>query len=641
MRRLDLDPSLDAATEFLAPFTSTGVLGHADVHVAAAVARLVPEIDPDVLLAVAMAVRVTRLGHVCLEIDDPTGSIIEVINDPGLDVDDGAESADLIRSFDDLPWPAPDRWRESLQRSSAVSPPTELLSANPPSPTPPLVFDGNRVYLERYWRFEQTVAADLLGRAGDLVGGEGDSAGAEALLEQLFPPGDPFTDAIQRRAVEVALRRRLVVIGGGPGTGKTSTIAKLLAVIEGLALGRADATLPEIALAAPTGKAAARMTEAIQTAAANIPGLDDEVRTLLSELRASTIHRLLGSTGGLRFRRDADSLLTADVVVIDEASMISLPLMARLLDAISPDARLILLGDPNQLASIEAGAVLGDIVSGALPAGDVARLLTENVVLLERVFRVDAGAEAIKELASAINSGEPDAVIEQLERGGGVVRWIQPDNTAALDQLRSELLDNAVAVVRAATAGDIEVAFERMLELKVLAATRRGDFGVDYWRREIETAIAKHVRSVKLSDRWYIGRPVLVTANDRIAKLNNGDTGLVVARTDDGAVVDGRVIAVGSSGGEIREMQPSQLSASETWWSMTIHKSQGSEFGHTVVSLPKNPSPIVTRELLYTAVTRARSRVTIVAGRDVLSEAVTRRVARASGLADHLGRPET
>ena len=378
------------------------------------------------------------------------------------------------------------------------------------------------------------------------------------------------------------------------------------------------------------------MTEAIQQAAASTAGLNDEVRSTLGELQASTIHRLLGSMGGLSFRHDRRAPLTADVVVIDEASMISLPLMARLLDAVGPDARLVLLGDPNQLASIEAGAVLGDIVKGAttVPADPAAGKppLAANVVLLDRVFRVDEGASAITRLASTINAGDASAVFDVLAAGGDVVRWIRPDDVPALDELRRELASNGAAIVRAALAGNAEEGLARLLDVKVLAATRRGPFGVDDWRQGIERAVSARVPRLRTGARWYVGRPVLVTSNDRINALNNGDTGLVVA--------DGTV-ALGSSGVAPRFLQPSQVASSETWWSMTIHKSQGSEFDHAVVSLPSRQSPIVTRELLYTAVTRSRSRVTVIATPEILRDAIERRITRASGLADRLAAGST
>ncbi len=617
----------------LAPFVDAGVFGHADVHVAGAIARLVPESDPWVILAAAMAARVTRLGHVCLLLDDPVGSIIdgvEAADDPDAPFDDPHdENPDPLSA---LTWPEPAAWAERLAASPAACTPHDL-AAGPPAPVPPLVLDGNRLYLERYWQFETTVADDLLDRSTGIVEhAEASATLSDLTVARLFRAADPMTDPLQRQAVEAALRHRLVVIGGGPGTGKTTTIAKVLAAVDDIARSLGDERGPlEIALAAPTGKAAARMTEAIQQAAVHITGLDDAVRTTLGKLQASTIHRLLGSRGGLSFRHDRHFPLTADVVVIDEASMISLPLMARLLDAVRPDARLVLLGDPNQLASIEAGAVLGDIVKGATmaPTDPTAEPppLRSNVVLLERVFRVDEGAGAITRLASTINSGDADDVLDVLSAGGNIVRWIHPDDPAAIQALVDECASNAAAVVRAAFDGDAEEGLARLLDLKVLAATHRGQFGVDDWRQRIETAASALVPRLRTGARWYVGRPVLVTSNDRINGLNNGDTGLVVA--------DGTV-ALGTAGVEPRFLQPSQVASSATWWSMTIHKSQGSEFDHAVVSPPLHQSPIITRELLYTAVTRARSKVTVIASPQTLRDAVERRITRASGLADRL-----
>lgn len=617
--------SLAEATKSLEPFVLAGVLAHADVHVAAAIARLVPKSDPAVVLAAAMAVRVTRLGHVCLLLDDPAASIADADADAGIDADAGDEPIDLR----DLPWPDPASWVAALEASPAVIEAEAIRRGAAPSPMPPLVLDGGLLYLERYWRFETAVSDDLLSRAsGSLDDADTDSAG---VIDRLFPADDQFTDDRQRAVVEKALRHRLVVVGGGPGTGKTTTIAKLLAAIDEIARRHGSRRMPEIALAAPTGKAAARMTEAIHHAATRTEGLGDASRAALSELQAVTIHRLLGSTGGLRFRHDASSPITADVVVIDEASMISLPLMARLLAAVRPTARLVLLGDANQLASIEAGAVLGDIVAGAAAAkvgGEPGRLsLAGRIVQLDRVFRVDAEAVSITQLAAAINHGDVAAVLKRLDADDGIVRWIRPDDDTALSRLDDELAANGAEVVRAALKGHADEALRKLLDVKVLAATRRGAFGVDEWCQRLERLVGARVPELRSSARWYVGRPVLVTANDRINRLNNGDTGIVIA---DGSV------AIGSPGADIRFLQPSQVASCETWWSMTIHKSQGSEFAHTVVSLPTATSPILTRELLYTAVTRARSRVTVIASQQVLTDAVERPLTRASGLAQRL-----
>jgi exodeoxyribonuclease V alpha subunit len=613
-------PLLDDRVAFLAPFVDAGVLAHADVHVAQTIARLLPDTAPEVLLAAALAVRATRLNHVCVVLDQLPQAIV---------LDDTADPSALS----ELPWPRLSTWRAELGHSDAVATVT-----GDPSPNAgvvdgtirPLVFDGTRVYLERYWRYEQRVGDDLVARAASGRGPGNEPVDPDPdLLDRLFP-AQPGQVDLQRRAAEVALSGRLAVIAGGPGTGKTHTVARLLAAAHHLA--RSQGCALKVALAAPTGKAAARMTEAVHHAIEEAP-IDDEIAEQLRGVSASTIHRLIG-TEGSGVRHDRANPIPADLVVIDEASMVSLPLMARLIDAVHPEARLVLVGDPYQLASIEAGAVLGDVVGEAASGGTGP--LAGNVVVLEQVHRFDARSN-IAALAEAIRRGDVDGTISLLDSGGDDVEWIRPDDTAALARLEREVLDNAIAVVRAATEGNAAAGLTLANDLKVLAATRRGPLGTHDWRERIEGALTRcELRpglGVRVSDRWYIGRPVIVTRNDPLHQLVNGDTGLVLT-SDSGR----RVVAFRDPAGTqaVRMLPTSQLAAVETWWSMTIHKSQGSEYRHAVISLPHARSPILTRELLYTAVTRAKKRVTLVGAEDAIRAAVSRRVARATGLAARL-----
>ena len=610
-------PLLAPSVSFLAPFVDAGVFAHADVHVTAAVARIVPGVDEPTLLALALAVRATRLGHVCVVLDDvPTSLVIEERRD-------GADVTSV--SVDALPWPGRTAWAKALRSSPAVA----AGSAEAGELIRPLVFDGERVYLERYWRHEQVVGSDLLARAG-VEAAPGDVLPLPvALLDQLFGPSSERAPDLQRIAAEAALTRRLVVIAGGPGTGKTRTIARLLAAAHQMAL---DARRPlEVALAAPTGKAAQRLTEAVRNEI-EVADLPAPLREPLLATAASTIHRLLGSTGGLEFRHDHDDPLAADIVVIDEASMISLPLMARLLDAVRPEARLVLVGDPYQLTSIEAGAVLGDVVGPAAVAGWGGSLLlgplSGGVVVLERVHRFGAES-AIAALADAVRGGDADRALEVLRAGSSEVTWVHSDDHAARGAVERFVVDNAIEVVGAAREGDRARGLAAASDLKVLAATRRGPLGTDEWRDRIEALIARRDARVAVGRRWYVGRPVIVIENDYSNALFNGDTGLVVATEAGSAVAFPR-------GETTRDLRPSQLAQVETWWSMTIHKSQGSEFRHVVVSLPKAGSPILTRELLYTGITRAREQLTIVADEAAIRAAIERTVARASGLQSRL-----
>ena len=313
------------------------------------------------------------------------------------------------------------------------------------------------------------------------------SAELEAILGQLFDYDDSSTPDLQREAVIRSLTRRLTVIAGGPGTGKTRTIALLFAAAHRLASARRQVL--DIALAAPTGKAADRMTESVRSNVA-LTGLDEDVAEAVGAVGATTLHRLLGATGGGRYRHDAANPLPHDLVIVDETSMVSLPLMARLLDAVRPDATVVLVGDPFQLASVEAGAVLGDIVGTASTRTEAAPLAAD-VVLLERVHRFKADS-AIAALADAIRDGDADQALELLANDAtGELTWVDEDDEAGIAALKEEVATNSVEVIRAARSGDGEDALGRASDLKVLCATRLGALGVYRWTDDIEIFAAR------------------------------------------------------------------------------------------------------------------------------------------------------
>ena len=600
-------PLLGEDTATLAPFVQAGVLDASAVHVASIIGRSVGGVDPEVLLGAALAARSPRFGHTCVVISDVAGSIV---------VDD----AQLVE-IDALPWPDPLEWAARLAASPAVY--------RPETPrgdvTLPLVWDGIRLYLERYWSFEERVARDLLRRATAVGGFAVPSAELVDILGQLFEYDDSSSPDLQREAVVRALTRRLTVIAGGPGTGKTRTIALLFAAAHRLASGRRQVL--EIALAAPTGKAADRMTESVRSNV-ELTGLSEDVSEAMEAVGATTLHRLLGASGSGRFRYDARNPLPHDMVIVDETSMVSLPLMARLLSAVRPDATLVLVGDPFQLASVEAGAVLGDIV-GTASTRTEAGPLAADVVILERVhrFKVDS---AIAALADAVRDGDADEAFELLRNDPtGELAWVDGDDDAGIATLKQEVATNSVAVIRAARSGDGEAALRLASDLKVLCATRLGHLGVYQWTDDIEISAARVLPDAGIGRRWYVGRPIIVTRNDYSNRTFNGDVGIVV-----GGANQPVVMFVEPNG--VRAMAPSQLGDVETWWATTIHKSQGSEFQRVIVTLPPPPSPVLTRELLYTAVTRAKEHVTLVGSEAALRAAITRPAVRASGLGPKL-----
>ena len=633
-------PRVPSSVAVLAPFVDAGVFGPAEVHLAASVARLAGEraaLADEVLLALAVAARGPRLGHVCVELDRVQALVV--------DGDDDAVA--------DLPWPELSAWVAALDASPVVAGPGEA----DVEPIRPLVWDGHRLYLHRYWAYERAVAADLVDRAGRAPRSAAsvDAAARRAktfgVLESLFGPervpgsdGGPDEPNLQRRAAEVALGSGLAVIVGGPGTGKTRTVARLLAAAKLVAEGEGRPL--DVALAAPTGKAAARMTEAVHLAvdAAVSEGLvSAALAEELRSTRATTIHSLLGWAPGARFRHDRVDPLPHDLVVVDETSMVALPLMARLLDAVRPDAQLVLVGDPYQLASVEAGTVLGDVVGPTASSGPSstdatetgptvtagsAAPLAQNLAVLRRAHRF-ARDSGIARLAEAVRVGDADAAIELLADGGDDLRWVRHDDVAGVAQVEHLVVDAGVESVTAALAGFGGSGLDAASQVKVLAATRHQPFGVFDWSDRIESAVAARVPELTHTRRWYVGRPVIVTANDPLNRVANGDVGLVV-NGEDG-------VAVAMSSGEgLRLIPPSRLDRVDTWWAMTIHKSQGSEFEHAVVSLPAGDSPVLTRELIYTAVTRAQRQLTVVSSESSLRAAIARPVARASGLRDRL-----
>ena len=613
------------APGLLREFNAAGVLAPADVHVAARIGELAGEEEPDVLLAAAFAVRAPRLGHVYADLATVrTTATVE-----------GEEAVDLSG----LPWPAEDDWVAQV----AASP---LAAVGEEAPDRPLRLLGTALYLDRYWQEERRLAADLLAQCGPAAGVH-DDALADGVARLFGVDGDER----QRLAAAAAVLGRFVVVAGGPGTGKTTTIARIVAL-----LAEQSAEPPLVALAAPTGKAAARLAEAVHEEAV---GLDvaDPVRASLLGLDAVTLHRLLGRRPGTysRFRHHRGNRLPHDVVVVDETSMVPLSLMARLVEAVRPDARLILVGDPGQLTSIEAGAVLGDIVGpvGAglrmgtearerlarvtraeVPATDppAGAAIGDGIVVLERVHRYGSG---IADVADAVRRGDADAVLGAL----GGVTWIPVDpadpgeDADALAAVRDDVVATARAVRQAAEAGDADAAIAALGRFRVLCAHRRGPHGVTAWTARIERWLAGELEDAGPAGEWYVGRPLLVTENDYGLRLFNGDTGVVVAAGD------GRVRAAFERQGRVLELSPTRLAAVETVYAMTVHKSQGSQFDAAAVLLPEPGSPLLTRELLYTAVTRARERLVLAGTEAAIRAAVERPAARASGLGRRLWSP--
>lgn len=618
------------AGPLLAAFAAGGVLTSADVRVAERLGDLTGEHDPTVQLAVALAVRAVRSGSVCVDlVDAPTLAAEGSPDDPDAPPPDVA-----------LPWPDLDAWTAAVRRSPLVAD-----GADGPADRPVRWVDG-RVYLDRYWRDEQVVRRDVDTRLTTLLDVDDD-----ALRAAVHARFDRPQDARQRLAAATAALSRLTVLTGGPGTGKTTTVARLVAVLR-------DVAGPDlrVALAAPTGKAAARLQEAVNAELARLAGapLDAAASTPLT---ASTVHRLLGwRPSSTRFAHDSSHRLPHDVVVLDEASMVSLPLLARVLDALRPDARLVLVGDPDQLASVEVGAVLGDLVARPVRPGPLpARLATvlpddspattgtaaDGAALTDdrdaaglhggvvRLVVAHRFGHELGALADAVRRGDADATLDLLHADSAHMRLVEPAGPVPADDevpgLRIDVEATGARIAAAARAGDAAAALEALGTHRLLLAHRRGPAGVARWASVAQRWVEKATGELHPGP-WPVGRPLLVTTNDRTTGLSNGDTGVVVA---DGA---GGVVAAFGEPRAPRLVRPHRLPAVETVHAMTVHRAQGSQFTFVTVLLPPASSPLLTRELLYTAVTRAREHVRVVGSVEAVRAAVERPVRRASGL---------
>jgi exodeoxyribonuclease V alpha subunit len=581
------------ASGLLRTFNEAGVLDAADVHVARRLGDLAQEPDERVLLAVALAVRAARTGAVCVQLETVDTTVTEI---------DAAEAADL-------PWPDRDPW-------------VDAVTASPLATLGVVRLDAGLLYLDRHWREEQQVCDDLVRRHLREPPPDVDRDLLARALDRLFPPGARE----QRSAAETAAQRWTMVLTGGPGTGKTTTVARILAVLaeqhESLH-GRP----PRIALAAPTGKAATRLQESVATVAASMPDGD---RARVEGLAASTVHRLLGwrPDNGTRFRHRRENPLPFDVVVLDEVSMVSLVQMARVLEALRDDTRLILVGDPGQLASVEAGAVLADVVNGFEGQPAVVPLTTPYRTLQDDGL---AGTE-LDDLATDLRVGDTEAVVTRLTSGSSVVRLVDPADEAAMSGVLARITAAARAVTLRAHEFD-ESGADELLRLlddhRLLCAHREGPFGVGGWNRQVQRLVELDT-GLQYFDEWYPGRPVLITANDAGLEVSNGDLGVTVRMPDD------RLRVLVRAGLEPRLFAPTRLSGVETVYAMTVHKSQGSEARAVTVILPPADSRLLTRELFYTAVTRAKAEVTVVGTEAELRAAMERQVQRASGLADRL-----
>ena len=598
-----------SAAGLLAPFNDCGALSPLDVHSAAAAARLWGEDDQRVILAAALAVRGARFGHVCIRLSAQRGVMVVEGQDPEV--------------IEGLPWPDPGEWEQAAADSPMVG---------GGAGEEPLVLEEGRLYLERYYRYEEQAASLIETRAA--APSPALDPKVEEALGRLLPPvlkrGGPNR---QHQAAKAALSGRFTVIAGGPGTGKTHTVSRMLA-----ALAHRPGRFPRTALCAPTGKAAARLEEEVEQFAASG---DPEAAAELEGLEASTIHRLLGWTWDRgRFRHHEGNRLPHDLVIVDEMSMVSLPLAAKLMEAVRDDAALVLVGDPFQLESIEAGTVLADIAGPAAAAGGgppagggggPAPPVAGRVQVLERLYRYEEES-SIADFAEAVRRGDADRVMELLGGGLDGLKWVEDRSAPEFEPVWAGVAGRRRRMVELAHKTGEEAQVRELLgKAGVLCAHREGPGSVAQWQGDIEAALDERFPGLRYGGAWYPGRPVMITSNDYQLGLYNGDLGVAVCTREGLRVVFER--------GDRNSFPPGYLGEHGTAHAMTIHKSQGSQFGEVVVVLPPDDSRLLTRELLYTAVTRAEHSVTVIGGESVIRRAVDNSVHRASGLGPKLWNP--
>ena len=667
---------VDDLLMLLERWVERGWLRALDRAFVAFLSELDPQADPLVLVAAALTSHQLGHGHVCLD-------LYETLKEPdfalSLPPEGDQQSGTMLLPSQLLAALDGAAWCQALAGSSLVA---EVGDPSAEAQQKPLVLAERRLYLRRYWTYERRIAAALRRRLAQ------DEAPPEDLpqrLNALFKPASSAPEAVidwQKLACALATRRAFSIITGGPGTGKTTTVVRLLALLQAPAVQSGQPL--RIRLAAPTGKAAARLTESISQQVQSLD-VSQEVRQKIPS-EVTTVHRLLGSRPGTRhFRHHAGNLLPLDVLVVDEASMIDLEMMANLLDALPAHARMVLLGDKDQLASVEAGAVLGDLCrdaedgfyspetqawleavsgedlgKGALRQGDAQQHpLAQQVVMLRHSRRFGQGS-GIGQLARLVNQqqdqqarallsagshddvfaltlkGEQDLKFERLVLDGlgkgeqGPQGYRHYLNVLAAERpAQGSSLDDAGWTLWARSVLNAFDAFQ------LLCAVRKGPWGVEGLNQRITHALFS-AGLIESEQQWYEGRPVLMTHNDYGLGLMNGDIGITL-RLPEREGESKQVLRVAfprnDGSGGVRFVLPSRLNEVETVYAMTVHKSQGSEFAHTALILPEALNPVLTKELIYTGITRAKHWFSLIEPRQgIFEEALRRKVKRLSGL---------
>ena len=589
-----------------------------DTHFAQFIARISGDGRDEVLLAAALASQSVGDGNICLDLRDLCGM--------------PARDAQAV-------FPPCDRWLAVLMENKAVGRPGDLR---------PLILDDKaRLYLYRYWDYERKLS-DFIGKRvkEPAAGAALDLSLVREKLGLLFPHEHEGEADWQKIAAAAALMNRFTVISGSPGTGKTTTVTKIMALL----LELAGARKLSLAMAAPTGKAAARLQEAVKNTRELLP-CAETIKAALPE-KATTLHRLLGSLpDSPYFRYNRDNPLPFDVVIVDEASMVDLPLMAKLVEALPETAKLILTGDKDQLTSVEAGAVLGDIcglqgmdifsrefmekleqatgdaLEGIIRPGGSG--MNNCLVQLKKNYRFGE-ASGIGQVSAAVNDGDAARTLSLLRSGDYADIGWRDHRDSLLLLLKERAVEGFGDYLRAIPLGDPEEIFALFDSFRILCALRQGPSGVEGINGAVERLLAD-AGLIEPGRRWYPGRPVMIMVNDYQQRLFNGDVGIILPDAEGDYEL--RAFFRDASG-RVRKFHPLRLPQHETVYAMTVHKSQGSEFQRVLLILPDRDVPLLTRELVYTGLTRAKNSVELWCPEEVLRVALSRRIKRASGLSD-------
>ncbi|WP_038183361.1 exodeoxyribonuclease V subunit alpha [Vibrio rhizosphaerae] len=685
----------------LASFTEKRVIRPLDQQFARFIAHQCSQDQDAVAWLAALVSYELGRGHICVPLVDDDGQVALSQLLFGHTVAELHAVRECVESLD---------WLAVIARCPLIGTPGSYL---------PLIFDGKRLYLQRYWFYEHQLALRLQTLSSPVSIDTTQTEYLARTLNQLFPrPYDAlfqalqsassvgarqrlvceFLDVVQESALDwssidqllqqasddsalekldvlvpesvclnwqkvaaaIALSRRFAVISGGPGTGKTTTVARLLAAL--VSQNHSLQQKLEIKLVAPTGKAAARLTESIGQAVERL-SIPAEVKDQIPT-QASTLHRLLGAIpNSAEFRHHQHNPLHVDLLVVDEASMIDLPMMYKLLTALPDHARLVLLGDKDQLASVEAGAVLGDICAfqtqgySRSQMMQLSRLtgyqfepqnphqevpaLADSLCLLQKSYRFHARS-GIGQLAKAVNSGDVSQLMQVTQHNYTDVQIHALDSDSYQQMLQILVAEyahylRAIADQSAVTEGispEKKAAYVLRLfhRCRLLCAIREGDFGVTGVNQRVERALSRHQLIRNRDEAWYEGRPVMITRNDHHLELYNGDIGICMRDPQD----DRLKVYFEQFDGHVRGFLPSRIPQHETAYAMTIHKSQGSEFDFTLLLLPPDHTPLLTRELVYTGITRARKQLALFTSPKILQAAVRIKTQRVSGLREKM-----